>query len=1392
MTRRFPISSPQNSWFDSEQVSASDLILEQNHNNAAQTSLIGNQIGSGALPDKLIRNVLFDSFLAVGNLDGVNNIPQKQPSDLNLGNQLEISLTGSTVAGQKTIKIAIIGLDFNGNLQYDTFTFKINEKQYTKKHYANVLTILFNDFIGVAEQSFNLGGRIIISEAAPFTISRDTIMVAQDVQPNLFFRDFFVSGNGTLTSLLSSALPLYNLDNLNIQTGLKENQILSSGDVTSQIGEKFLARTNNIQKVTLLLSIQNTLFGQESNLIWAGDLIISIYALQSTVNCITDIIPNLPIEFSPFNIPLAQVSFNYNTLQARGITLDGTPQPVDFIFSNTPIANGSIVPGSFYAITLKRSGSANQCDILIAAGANQSSNSRVTTFTGNVWVDIPQDDLWYQVWTDAIQISDGQAYENGQGLVIPKVLSNQDYSLNGISFSGTSNATFSAVLSSIVQKTGIEQDQRTGNDVFSQQQYVPNVSLLNVIDLGNLEAASEPLVIGTVSDKNIKSSLFISSILAKIHAWTFVGNTISIKMIDDISDGYRYDQNVLSLVSYLTQGALINAKIIPDISTPSLFYRIADAELCTMIYGDVNGDGIIDIADVSLAEQLIGANLNSSPPLNSQITTDGYHTTVVNGYETLTNSFVNIVSGANFQIVNSLLSTVLASGSDGILVVNPNNGSLGSFDSSSVLFSNIANIAEMNLVIFGDTNQQNNGSFQILTVDPSFPHIIDVSKLLLNKEVIGQIMRADIDGNFIITANDGYLIQNFINKSPPFPATSPPSSKIGTPFSVLQITIDPFTYLDVSDTIPDRTDDFSALPAAGRAERLHTAQDIFINDGYIQNHDFFNQPISFNIFPQFTWEEYLVTVNGNARFVPTIFTSQSGLTIPSCTINGINCEVYAEPPAFDPGRVDVFVPNNIIIGHGGELLNPDGSNYKVDFEIGTIVLEVPDGFYGNETTINIFDNFIADTGLGVTRLGFPAMRFSDCSLVSTQALFNNQVSFSIAVQSFSPNTNGIDDDGYSGPIVDGRIGVAMNYATGQLTLNFTNLFQDAVLNTRNTKIQVTVFLKKGGFNNAPLFVDNVKVGNLLNLNNIFSGAGINGAPFPIQDIAGGDLSGFYPNPTVIALQNNALQSGILGSSQDGFVLTWVNADNLWEAKPAAGSGAAFAPQPTAPGQVLTSISAGPLPGSVIWDLPGGFQIVGFSKTHGSLFEVGATDVSPQFTASYNEAATSAQIIYTQQPGSPLILLSPFTTGTILHTFTSNTNGASASFQLSATNGLVTRTSTLVNTWALPFLSDITATGSVVATQGFLDTMRADQGVQLHTVRAGTYLNGLNVGAGQISSIATPTALGAPTFTDINGFVVVPTLVGTVAGYTNPFGVVISMDLYTVGGVAIGTVRWTES
>ena len=1112
MTKRTPVNSIQNIWFNAEQVDNTDLALEQTHNTTVQSGIINNHIGTGALPGVLEQNIIFDSSLTTDFLDGVQVSAQNQPSDSNEGNQLEITLSGSTANGKKGVKVCVIGLDFDSELQFETFEFYTNETQVGKRHFTNILLLLFNDFIGNPSYSMNLGCRIVIKEASQMELTRDPKMIAQDIQPNLFFRDFFVDGFSSLTALLNVALPYYNIDTLGIYTGNLDQQYLLENDITTQIGQKFIAVTNNIQKVSLLMSVRN--LTTPTDLAWTGELILNVYELQSTISCSTDIVPNLAIDYSPSNLPIAQVSMDYNSLFADGIELDSVPQPVDFVFSNSTLAGGnSITPGNYYAFTLKRAGAANKCDIILDVGGDFVDNSRITTFTGTVWVDIPEQDLWFRIYHDAAKVADGQAYDAGNGVTITKTMLNtttqatEDYSLEDIQFVG--NDVYKAVVSAVTEKSDQVTDQRTGQPVYSRQELVPQVSLLNSIDIANLTASSEPLIIGAISDKNNKSydpaqSLYVS----KLHSATLVNNEILIKIITDTADVGRYDPLVVELQTNLLLGNLNDAKIIPNATDTSVYYRVSEAKLCSMMVGDVDGDGVITTDDLSLLETFYDFNMNTGLPEDSTITTDGYVTSYTNGYSALTVPFTNHF-GISFQVIDSD-GYVIASGSDGILVANPNDYRLANFSSATVTFNNIINLIGYKLVVNTPSILADYGAFDIISID-SVSDVLTIRKVYLDGDTMAQLLRADIDGDFAVTYADGYLLERYISRVPyvgapsttyPTPTTDP-FTTIGTRFNVLRLKVQKYV---------DRADDYSSV-IIGRSTSIHPPQDIFTSDGYFHSHDFYTYPAILNFEKKLTWQPFRVISSSRTREVPCVFTALTGYTSQSCSLDGVTCNAYPLPIDFDSGTVDVYAPDNIIIGTG-EVRRPNGSYYKVDFEMGTVVLEIPNGMYGNEKTINIMQDFIASvldgtTGepTGLTALGYPAMKYADCTYVEANDLLNDKVRLSVAVQSFSPNTNGEDGYGYTGPIVDGKMGVSMDYTTGLLTLNFTNLYEDAVLETLSTKIQVNVYLKKGGFNNTPLFVSSEQVKNMLSLITVFSGevAGGTSALIDLEDETTGVL-----------------------------------------------------------------------------------------------------------------------------------------------------------------------------------------------------------------------------------------------------------------------------------------------
>lgn len=974
MTFRKDLSVIENKWQDAQRVDQNDMEVEQNRNNEIDAAIVQNHFGSGILISSPEQKVLFDSdlldatqagLLASGNFDGTGLASHAQPSDINLGNQLELELTNSDVVGRFSVKVAIIGLSFDDTLQVDRFYFYRNEKQVTSRHYKKILTIFTSDFKGNNNCSRHLGGRLIIKEAASFQLSRDPIMVSQDVEPDIFWRDFKVANTAiSLADTIQDGMGSeFSVDGLDINTTGLPARKLAPNDVTSQIGQKFQAVTNNIQKITLLLGVdKNQSASVETEFDWTGDLIVSIYPLQTTVDCPTDIVPELAIDFDPDNVPLAQISYNQATLRDYGYVLNDVPQPIDFVFSSTAtgsVANGGvIVVGNFYAVTVKRSGAATIGSIFAAEGRDHTDNSRITLFSG-VWVDVSEEDLWFQVWTDAAKVADGQGYDSGNGIMFTKTKTDDttgsviDYQAGHYPMSNTGeNIVNTAVLSAIPEESVSVQDERTGNPVFSRKKFVPSFSFITELGLNDLKAVSEPLIIGCMQDANPK----INPVLNKSQILPGLAK-------GDLFCIVNPDPDLLSI-------NLLGSKLIPDDDCANTAYKIVKVTSCIDGYGDVNGDGYIDATDISLATSLIGESYHYDS--TQQKIKDGYFSTFellradVDGDGYITNNDVDLIN----QYVNKLI-----------------NG----FPAGS-----------------------------------SFNHICLQIQQLIGRED-GYY---DCDGYVRI---DGYTGLNIV------PPESLSSAELIYDGYMLTPAID-------SDAV------FTTIPFAG---------------------------VNYNITPLPFWQPYMLAVSSQARQVPTTFTSPTSITQNNCSIpTTFKCvDKNKIEPKSDPGRNDFYVPDNLYLGRG-EILRPDGTNYSVDFEIGTVILQLPQVPL-SESAINIFDKFVSDRGDGFTRAGYPAMRYADCTTVQSTDLTFGKVRFNVSLQSFAPNLDGYTaEDGY-GVIVDDIIGVHLDTTTGILKLTIQDLSVDAVYKTLVSKIQILVYLKKAGWKNAPLIINTTEVVGLI-------------------------------------------------------------------------------------------------------------------------------------------------------------------------------------------------------------------------------------------------------------------------------------------------------------------------
>lgn len=1053
MTKKLDISSEQNIFLNGQQVDSSELTLEQTYNNKRFNSIINNHIGSGFIPESLEDIVLFDSSKVVGLLDGKPIYSQLQPTDLNYGNQLLISLSDSLVSANRKVKVAIVGTDLNGSLQYETFVFAKNEFQVTKKHFTKILLLLFNDVSGLSNESLNLGGLIIIKQAPSGYISRDPLSFAVDQEPSLFWRDFYTSGYSSILSLLTAALPLYNVTSLNISTTSLESKVIEKNNITTFIGQKFKATSNNIQKINVLCSVQNTDVGFETDLSWTGDLVVSLFPLQTSVSSPYDIAPNLDIEFSPINNPLAQISFNYNSLAAAGIVLSNVPQPIEFVFSNSAIANGvTIKEGSYYCLAIRRSGTADKCNFLFESSSNDNAECRYTTFNNDAWIDIPEQSLWIQVYSDTLKITDGSYYDSGVGLSIDKYLNASnvlsDYCLDKINFAG--NQTYYGYLSSQLNEFNKIQDPRTGQLVNSSQQYVPNLQLINETQYLNISNSSSPFIVGTIADKNKKTLDTDPTINFTLNQYCFINNSLFLKVFDDPTSS-KYDPSIVSLKTNILNGNLSSAKIYPYIGNNSLYFKIGESIVHNLKYGDLNSDNVVDSSDYIESQKYNGLNLSKAPPLNTSITTNGILTTYENGYLSYVNPFASD-SSINFQMINSL-GSVLATGSDGYVVPDPNDLSKCLFHSSTVNFSSFTGIDGYQIVLMNSLNTSNYGAFQIIELS-TLPNILTLSKYYLNEKTYLNFLKSDIDGNFIVNGTDLNKISDFYKKVDT-------STLVNRSFSVIQFVLEKYV---------DRLDDYYT---GTRSSALHSVSDLFQSDGYFASFNFTNNTISSYIETKLNWKEEYLSCSPFVKYIPTSIDS-----FVTNENNILQAVTYPIKNDFVLEKSGKYLDGDLFLS--GDIKTKNGDLHKLDIETANIILEIPNNIDGYERRINVFNYFVSENQSGNTLAGYPALKFADGTYVQPTALQNDQVRFSVSTQSYSPNLIGVDIDGYTGIVIDGRLGVYID-ELGVLSLNFSNLYEDEIYKTLVTRVNIQVTLKKSKFRNPTTVISSLEMQNLLQL-----------------------------------------------------------------------------------------------------------------------------------------------------------------------------------------------------------------------------------------------------------------------------------------------------------------------
>lgn len=624
---------PRTNWFDGMEVTESEMDTEQTAWHGGLSTNADIQIGSGVDQEFVTQRVLFDTadlpasittLIDNQTFDGEPIYPTDtlgltvytQPSDTTEGAQLEVELTGATLTGSPTTKVYIFGTKFGGGFVHEVLVFDKNESQITETHFVTIAALMTQDFRGnqntstTGTASVNRGGRLRILESKSMSLARDVIMASQAVEPNMDYVGFVPADVAdTLDTLLDeiAATISKNKDDLNINVTATTTRKLSANDATGLIvGQKFKATTNNIQKVSVLLGVEEdttATSGNEFN--WSGDLVIGIRALQTTTTCPTDTIPNSAIEFEPEPSAIAEVSFDQGEMAELGITLNATTQVVDFVFTQSSLSNPNVTPtltvGSYYMLTIRRSGDISVGNIVLQEAANTTPSTStdemyMSVFAQNSWTDVPESDLWFKVYTDSIRVTDGTAFDDGVRVTIPRTKLSSSTSTTEPYVEGKHNLIDVArgtknyvIVQESTEFSDAVSHPSTGNQVFSRITDSPEISILSESSVTTLiDADNEPVILGSVNDANPRSNPQI------------LGTTMFPGLVTE--DKFTIIQPSSDIRVNNLEGSIL----IPNTGKTQLQYRITKVEIFTDAYGDVDNDGDIDAADVTRAQALDG------------------------------------------------------------------------------------------------------------------------------------------------------------------------------------------------------------------------------------------------------------------------------------------------------------------------------------------------------------------------------------------------------------------------------------------------------------------------------------------------------------------------------------------------------------------------------------------------------------------------------------------------------------------------------------------------------------------------------------------------------------------------------------------------------------------
>lgn len=1029
---------PKANFFDGQKITESDLDAEQAHNQSVTGGIINDFHGSGIVRESIFEsNILFDTSspgtyaaddspnlsketIDLGNFDGLPIKLDVQPSDSDFGNRLEFELTGCDIGGRIETKILVIGFAFSslsdrGQLVCETFSFQKNEILLTKHYYKEILSIVFNNFSGgigkteyetskISENTIDrYGGKLIIREAESLKVFKKPIVGEQIESPNNDLNNFITSDISiSIEDLLQEAVG----DDVNFSDlyfELSPALTVSfdkNGSVTKSYGQKFISKTNNLQRIDLLLSVsEDTSLPADEAFDFSGELVMSIHKLQTDIRCSSDLVPDRLLDFDPEIDPIMEISLNQDDLSELGYILGETPSVVSFNFASTLIADPNIDPSlvkdEYYAFILSRRGDTRTGTVVLSVGfdkaTKKSQNGQTLTseekflkqstrfFEFDVstkrYVDYSAYSLWHKIFADCVEVTSGTAYSDDSFLItIPKTESfvgstviskyTDGIPLSNVAFDQPNYVVLSHIQSFITPTT----HPRTGNLSYTRISDTGEITVYNATDFDAI-SDTNPLLLAKVFDRNVR---------------------IASRLMVDSSLPGTIGRDYVVLIE--PQSSLFTENLVDRILTPDLTcecnakYRIIKTECETYSVGDLNNDGEIDYLDISEIISVLDNTINSSATqtrilsgnldiikfkqsdFNGDDTVDGTDLEIL---EDAVDGYINFSVPEKFKILKIYLQNIFEEDDSPILLDDTTITAATTSGENTITFTvsdylTALSIREDDVISISGTFD-----FGQLTIDSKE---LDSSGLVVTLSV-------SLDGTAV----------EFIGES-------------GIAFSITSGTktnlfADNINLLKIPFVESQMAIDF--IEASFKGENLNICD--------LRRH------VS-RSFTEEKTEDICADDSDNL-----------------CDISSDCTPVYRNQQYFSG---DVFIPD-------GEIYSAPGVPYHGDFEYTTVSIALPPGSI-DDCQVDLYNAFIkAESGSIMTAAGYQGMRYSDGTLVGCQDdgvltdITKGRVKFSSAIASLYV------DSLISGPVPDGYIngsldGTSTTVVDNIVSENFTD------------------------------------------------------------------------------------------------------------------------------------------------------------------------------------------------------------------------------------------------------------------------------------------------------------------------------------------------------------------